>query len=149
MPIASLRTELGIPADLLDDLIASWSIVRDKTTVRLPEHGVALSAEQRKLADEALATLKAGGVSPPELQLDRALVQALERSGEIVLATPSIAVHADVWRDIVERVRGLGTFTVAEFRDAVGTSRKYAVPFLEKLDATGVTRRKGDVREVR
>jgi len=37
-------------------------------------------------------------------------------------------------------------FTVSSFRQSLGTSRKYAVPLLELLDARGVTRRVGDVR---
>ncbi|MGH2719796.1 MAG: SelB C-terminal domain-containing protein, partial [Actinomycetota bacterium] len=39
-----------------------------------------------------------------------------------------------------------GPFTVAQFRDAVGASRKYVVPLLEYLDRMGVTRRQGDLR---
>lgn len=37
-------------------------------------------------------------------------------------------------------------FTVAEFRDAAGTTRKYALPLLAALDAGGITRRRGDLR---
>lgn len=36
--------------------------------------------------------------------------------------------------------------TVAEFRESLGTSRKWAMPLLAHLDATGVTRRRGDLR---
>ena len=36
--------------------------------------------------------------------------------------------------------------TVAEVRDAWGTTRKYALALLGRLDSTGVTRRRGDVR---
>ena len=36
--------------------------------------------------------------------------------------------------------------TVAQVRDALGTTRKYALPLLAHLDATGVTRRRGDLR---
>ena len=36
--------------------------------------------------------------------------------------------------------------TVAGVRDALGTSRKFLLPLLGHLDATGVTRRRGDVR---
>jgi selenocysteine-specific elongation factor len=36
--------------------------------------------------------------------------------------------------------------TVAAVRDALGTSRKYLLPLLGHLDATGVTRRRGDLR---
>jgi selenocysteine-specific elongation factor len=39
--------------------------------------------------------------------------------------------------------------TVSDVRAALGTSRKYAVPLLEYLDAQGVTRRAGDVRVAR
>ena len=37
-------------------------------------------------------------------------------------------------------------FTVAEFRDFLGTTRKYALPLLAELDEKGVTRRNGDLR---
>lgn len=39
--------------------------------------------------------------------------------------------------------------TAAEFRDLLGTSRKYAVPLLEWLDSHGVTIRDGDYRRLR
>jgi selenocysteine-specific elongation factor len=39
--------------------------------------------------------------------------------------------------------------TAAEFRDLLGTSRKYAVPLLEWLDAHAVTIRNGDYRTLR
>ncbi len=36
--------------------------------------------------------------------------------------------------------------TVAVLRDHFGTTRRYALDFLERLDALGITRRKGDER---
>jgi len=42
-----------------------------------------------------------------------------------------------------------GKMTAAEFRDLLGTSRKYALPLLEWLDARGVTLRNGDYRTLR
>jgi selenocysteine-specific elongation factor len=39
--------------------------------------------------------------------------------------------------------------TAAEFRDLLGTSRKFAVPLLEWLDARGITLRSGDHRTLR
>ena len=36
--------------------------------------------------------------------------------------------------------------TVSEVREALGCSRKYALPLLNRLDRTGVTRRRDDVR---
>ncbi len=37
--------------------------------------------------------------------------------------------------------------TVGEFRDVLGTSRKYAIPFLEYLDSNRITLRVGEVRK--
>jgi selenocysteine-specific elongation factor len=38
--------------------------------------------------------------------------------------------------------------TVAEFRDLLGTTRKYALPYLEYLDSNNITMRVGDVRKL-
>jgi selenocysteine-specific elongation factor len=38
---------------------------------------------------------------------------------------------------------------MAQFRDLIGLTRKYAVPLLEWFDATGITLRSGDVRVLR
>ena len=40
------------------------------------------------------------------------------------------------------------SFSVPQFKDSLGISRKYAIPFLEYLDREGVTRRRGDKRVV-
>ena len=40
------------------------------------------------------------------------------------------------------------SFSVPQFKDSLGISRKYAIPFLEHLDREGVTRRQGDGRVV-
>jgi selenocysteine-specific elongation factor len=47
------------------------------------------------------------------------------------------------------RAAGSDGMTVSDVRAALGTSRKYAVPLLEYLDAQGLTRRVGDVRVAR
>jgi len=49
----------------------------------------------------------------------------------------------------VVRDAGVAGITVSAFREALGTSRKYAVPLLEWFDQRGVTRRDGDRRVAR
>ena len=56
---------------------------------------------------------------------------------------------AEIRRRLEEAIRRDGPITMARFRDAVGTSRKYAVPLMEWFDATGVTVRDGDIRRLR
>ena len=54
--------------------------------------------------------------------------------------------EADMRRRVSERLAGGAGMTVAEIRDLLGTTRKYAVPLCEYLDRAGVTRREGDLR---
>jgi selenocysteine-specific elongation factor len=51
----------------------------------------------------------------------------------------------------VDAVRDAGSagITVSGVRERLGTTRKYAVPLMEHLDRTGVTRRSGDLRFAR
>ena len=69
-----------------------------------------------------------------------------------------VKVHEEVYRRsqiqqirarMEEYLRANGEMTMAQFRDVVGTSRKYSVPLLEWFDSTGVTVRAGDVRRLR
>ena len=48
--------------------------------------------------------------------------------------------EADMRRLVTERLQNGGGLTVAEIRDLLGTTRKYAVPLCEYLDRSGVTR---------
>jgi selenocysteine-specific elongation factor len=67
-----------------------------------------------------------------------------------VKVTDEIYLHADAEAEMRRLVgarlaQGKG-LTVAEIRDLLGTTRKFAVPLCEYLDRIGVTRREGDVR---
>ena len=63
-----------------------------------------------------------------------------------------IVFEAEAYKDMVERVTHeltlRGSLTVAEVRDVLGASRKYALALLEHLDRLGVTRRQGDLRRL-
>ncbi len=50
---------------------------------------------------------------------------------------------------VIKKIELSGSLTVAEFRDKFQTSRKYALAFLEHLDAKGITIRDGDFRKLR
>ncbi len=98
-----------------------------------------------------LAALEAAPFSPPPPEgVDRAELRELGRRGlaverEGVWFSPAALEEAGrvVARLLVDSPEGL---TVAQVRDALGTSRKYILPVLAHLDATGVTRRRGDLR---
>jgi selenocysteine-specific elongation factor len=50
---------------------------------------------------------------------------------------------------ITERLRESGSATMAQLRDVLGTSRKYALPLMEHFDSIGFTVRDGDLRRLR
>jgi selenocysteine-specific elongation factor len=58
----------------------------------------------------------------------------------------SAEAEAELCRKVSERLRAGPGLTVAEIRDLLGTTRKYAVPVCEYLDRIGLTRREGDLR---
>jgi selenocysteine-specific elongation factor len=47
---------------------------------------------------------------------------------------------------VTERLTSGSGATVAELRDLLGTTRKYAIPLCEYLDRIHLTRRTGDLR---
>ncbi len=97
-----------------------------------------------KLAEAApFAPPAPTGVSSDELRL---LVRQgrLVESGGIHFGATAITRAAEaVARLLAGKPEGV---TVAEVRDAWGTTRKYALALLARLDSTGVTRRREDVR---
>jgi selenocysteine-specific elongation factor len=106
------------------------------------------------LADHPyLAALDASPHAPPtpeEAGADRSEVRELVRRG-LVVEHDGWFWSAGAVRAAAEVVAGLlarhpDGVAVAQVRDALGTTRKHAVPLLGLLDATGVTRRRGDLR---
>jgi selenocysteine-specific elongation factor len=148
-----LRAELGLSSDSFDVLVSALpEVVEEGATVRLAGFSVSLDGEQRKAADQLIATIEKDGFTPPlrkDLAADEALLRSLEASKELVrVGDFYLSAHqAEHARTTVRaHIASEGPATIAAIRDLLGTSRKYAVPLSEWLDATGATRRQGDVR---
>jgi selenocysteine-specific elongation factor len=111
-----------------------------------PLSASALALEQR---------LKDAGLEPPlDSELDSADLTALRQAGRATRVNKAMHYHPDVLADIRGRVIGLagkrgGSVTLAQVRDELGTSRKFAQALLEHLDAEKVTIRRGDEHVVR
>jgi selenocysteine-specific elongation factor len=116
-------------------------------------NGRARVAEVRDpLADHPfVAALAAGGFAPPAADgVDRAELRALIQRG-LVVERDGIWFHPDAIEAAAQVAARLlaaqpDGYTMAEFRDAVGATRKFALPLAAELDARGVTRRRGDLR---
>ncbi len=121
-----------------------------------------LSNNQRKLKEKIVAAYREAGFQPPEPSsfVNQAggnaaslhdLFDVSVAEGQLVRITDELYLHADaeaeMRRRLTDRLREGGPgLTVAEIRDLLGTTRKYAVPLCEYLDRVGMTRREGDLR---
>jgi selenocysteine-specific elongation factor len=146
--------EPGIADAMLDRLTNDGAIVRSATTVRLATHAVSLTEHEPQLDALVAAVSGEHEATPPTVKqlvgggFDASLIDAAGRSGRLVrisqdlVVTPAVLEHAVR----VSREHATDGLTVSALREALGTSRKYAVPLAEYLDSSGVTRRVGDLR---
>lgn len=98
-----------------------------------------------------LSALDAAPFDPPEpTDVDRTELREMVRRGHVVVSEGVwfSASAIDLAARVVAQLLAAQPdgFTVADARDALGTTRKYAVPLLSQLDSTGVTRRHGERR---
>ena len=103
-------------------------------------------------ADHPLAAaVLAGGFTPDvPADADRNVIRELTRRG-VLVERDKVLFHTDTI-DTAARVAAEllaadpDGFTVAQFRDRTGASRKFALPLVAELDARGITRRRDDLR---
>ena len=96
-----------------------------------------------QLRSQGCAPDAPSGISPGELR-------RLERAG-LLVERDGLWFHVDALETARSAARQLidhdgAGFTLAQFRDALGVTRKHAVPLATELDERGITRRRGDVR---
>jgi selenocysteine-specific elongation factor len=153
MPRELARAALEIEPSAFHELVARLDdVVADGATVRLASHRVEFSAEQQAVKEKLIGAIEGGGFAPPlakELDADQRLVRAMLDSGELIKIGDFYLTArraAEARARVRAAIEAEGPITVAQIRDLLGTSRKYAVPLCEWLDQTGATLRRGDVR---
>ncbi len=113
---------------------------------------------QQPLSSSALALeqqLHDAGAEPPlDSELDAGDLAALREAGRAVRVSRTLHYHADVLSDIRGRLvdlagRNGGAVSLAQLRDELGTSRKFAQALLEHFDSEKVTIRRGDEHVLR
>jgi len=136
----------------------------------LPDFVPEPTPEQAGLLRQVLAALEDAGAAPPapselsvRLRSSAApsqrrgwdeqfgeLLRYMVAGGLLVMVAEEMYFAGQAVQGMVDELRRrLGpddAFTVSDFRQWIGTSRKYAVPLLEHFDELAITRRRGDVR---
>ena len=91
--------------------------------------------------DEVFALYKDG-------RIIRAILEDLESEGVIYKVNPSYYIEKGSWDKAVLAAMSFDDeFTLAEYRDRLGTSRKYAAEFLPAMDKAGITVFNGETRK--
>jgi len=139
LDVATLDERERAALALLDGVVVSGGRAQEEAAVDpLADHPV-------------LERLRAGGAAPPDVgDVDRASLRELVRRGYLV-ERDGVHFHPSA----IDRAAGVAArllstqpegITMSQLRDALGVSRKYALPIAAELDARGVTRRRGDLR---
>jgi selenocysteine-specific elongation factor len=149
------------------DLVAEESIENDNGILRSCgfDPYASLSPGDRSVAEQVEEMFRSAGLAPPPIDtvtrtssVHRSISKLLIEMGTIVpLKTYDRDSKMALHRETLHRVEALlqdnypypKDFAVSDVRDLLGATRKYVVPLMEHLDATGVTIRTGNVRRLR
>jgi selenocysteine-specific elongation factor len=149
-----LRSRLSLTgqvAQLVLQQLTDARTVADTTgMLHLPGHQVAVSDDQQKQMDDFLSALAADPFPVRQPTIAPQLLALLADRGKVVRAAEGVVFDSPAYHrlagQITTHLKASGKVTVAEVRDLLGTSRKYALAILEHLDDEKVTRRQGDER---
>lgn len=170
MKIAALRqkafrnTELRDADAILSAMVRGGTVALIADRCALPDFRVVLTKRQTALRQRLLENYRASGREVPfvndlydsfpanERDDCKKVLENLVSCGELVMLTPQLFYHKDVYAEVCELTRSFflthPTFTLAEYRDMLNTSRKYALAILEFFDKNKITKLVGDHREV-
>ncbi|MDP6529602.1 MAG: selenocysteine-specific translation elongation factor [Gemmatimonadota bacterium] len=166
IPREEVRTALGretapgLLAELLTELEAEGAVELRGELIRTGGGDVVFEGQAARERDRQETLFRQSGCSPPSVaaalaggadaRLAEEVLAALLDRGDLVKLAPDLLVHRDAYADAKDTLGTIaardGGITVGAFRDALGISRKHAVPLLEHFDEVRVTRRSGDER---
>ena len=162
LPREELKSRLKLPVRLfnaaLRKLVAEGAMLESGPLVQRPGHAIRLNPQQQRQVDALLKRFAASPYAPPtvkecQAELGEDLYIALMELGQLTFVPPDVVFRRSDYEHMVAEVRRLitqkGAVTAAEVRDHFNTSRRYALAFLEYLDAQSITLRDGDVRRLK
>lgn len=146
---------------LFDRFVRSNTVKLLGKFVCSPAFAPSLTAADERVLQNMVAAVRKGAFHPPSLdelaatsQVDGKRMARLATLavalGELVVIAPDLFLHVEVEKQLRTKVAELiaraGPVSVAQVREALESSRKFVVPFVEYLDRVGFTRRVGDQR---
>jgi selenocysteine-specific elongation factor len=159
-----LRLHPRLLAVTVDGMIKKGRLASEGSKLRLPGFRPTLGKDSGAIKEKIVEAIRKSGATPPvreelpELfkipERDaRDLLRMLADEGRISRVNDSIYLDRDTLdamrSDLTRYLQEKKEITIAEFRDLVKTSRKYAVPLMEYFDSQKLTQRVGDKRVLR
>jgi selenocysteine-specific elongation factor len=153
-------------AAILRTLVDERKIEASGSSARLVGHNATANSADDKLWHTLRPALEAAGFNAPpvrelalQLKLKEPVVKDFlhrkAKTGEVLKVTPdrfyprpTVATLAAI-AQATAQAQANGTFTAAQYRDAVGVGRGLAIEILEFLDTLAITQRIGDARKMR
>lgn len=150
LPSEDARGTIGLPERAFRAFLAAVpEIVDDGVTIRLAHHVPDEEGTRALRAAIAATGMHAADRRALEAEHGRDAIATLMRSGGAVALGDRLLLEAGVHEAAMRTVLTLldqGPQTTSALREALGTSRKVALPFLEALDRAGITRFDGTLR---
>ena len=127
----------------------------------LSDFTVTLTKRQRAIREKLMGIYSTSGIETPitehilegfpsqERPEVRQVLESLITSGDLVFLTPQICLYCKDYQRVLEAARvhfeTNDSLTLAQLRDLMNTSRKYAQALIEYFDKIHITRKDGDV----
>jgi selenocysteine-specific elongation factor len=151
----------GTFAWMLGRLASEGRIAVERDKVRLASFRPKLSAAEEDIKAKIEGAFRDGGFQPPapdavlggqtdDRKTGQAVFRRLVDDGILVKVDEGVFLHRESHQAMRDRVvahfQKQPSINVGTMKELFGVSRKYAIPYLEHLDAIRVTRRQGDER---
>ena len=149
---------------LLEALRLEGKLRRTGERCALVDFQVVLSKRQKAIRERLISIYQDAGVDTPltddvimlfppaERGEVKPVLESLCTSGELVMLAPHITWHRETYDRVLEIARSHfaenDTLTLAQFRDLLDSSRKYALAALEYYDKNRYTKKDGDSRRL-
>lgn len=162
-----LREKLDLAPAIFDGIVnrlaSAKKVELQGELIRLAGRGVQMKDDETEAKQVIQKAFLSAGLKVPllkevlaGLKIDQLraqkIVTLLLRDRILVKLSDDLVFHSAALEQLKQQVRAMKTASpqidVPKFKDAMGITRKYAIPLLEYLDREHVTRRIGDLRQI-
>ncbi len=152
-----LRLPIAEVSRIIEHMISLGELEQTSGLLKIKGYLPHLRSDQEELAQRLKEILSAKPLSSPlkkefiaENPAYEIVINFLRDQGEIIELNGGVLFTRDDFAAVAARISSFltheGKATASQLKDHLGTTRKYMIPILEKLDSLQITRREGDYR---